>query len=41
MTGHPGLAALDKLKTRIQGLRSKTMDNGLHRSRSPLRVLTP
>ncbi len=28
MTAHPDLAALDRLKTRIQGLRSKTMDNG-------------
>ena len=25
---HPDLAALDRLKTRIQGLRSKTTDNG-------------
>jgi Protein of unknown function (DUF2786) len=25
---HPDLAALDRFKTRIQGLRSKTMDNG-------------
>jgi len=25
---HPNLAALDKLKTRIQGLRAKTIDNG-------------
>jgi Protein of unknown function (DUF2786) len=25
---HPALAALDKLKTRIQGLRAKTTDNG-------------
>jgi hypothetical protein len=28
MTAHPHFAALDRLKTRIQGLRSKTMDNG-------------
>ena len=28
MTVHPDLAALDRLKTRIQGLRSKTTDNG-------------
>src|SRR5258707_15566160 len=28
MTVHPDLAALDSLKTRIQGLRSKTMENG-------------
>ena len=28
MTEHPDLAALDKLKTRIQGLRAKTTDNG-------------
>ena len=28
MTVHPELAALDRLKTRIQGLRSKTTDNG-------------
>jgi len=28
MTGHPHFAALDRLKTRIQGLRSKTTDNG-------------
>jgi len=28
MIAHPDLAALDRLKTRIQGLRSKTMDNG-------------
>ena len=28
MTAHPHLAALDRLKTRIQGLRSKTTDNG-------------
>jgi hypothetical protein len=28
MTAHPDLAALDRLKTRIQGLRSKTTDNG-------------
>ena len=28
MTSSPDLAALDKLKTRIQGLRSKTTDNG-------------
>jgi len=28
MTLHPDLAALDRLKTRIQGLRSKTTDNG-------------
>jgi len=25
---HPNLAALDKLKTRIQALRAKTIDNG-------------
>ena len=25
---HPDLAALDRLKTRLQGLRSKTKDNG-------------
>jgi hypothetical protein len=28
MTIRPDLAALDRLKTRIQGLRSKTTDNG-------------
>src|SRR6202171_1363630 len=28
MTAHPDLAALDRLKTRIQGLRCKTTDNG-------------
>jgi hypothetical protein len=28
MIAHPNLAALDRLKTRIQGLRSKTTDNG-------------
>ena len=28
MNEHPDLAALDKLKTRIQGLRAKTTDNG-------------
>jgi hypothetical protein len=28
MIAHPDLAALDRLKTRIQGLGSKTMDNG-------------
>ena len=28
MTVHPDLAALDRLKTRIQGLRSNTTDNG-------------
>ncbi len=28
MNDHPDLAALDKLKTRIQGLRAKTTDNG-------------
>ena len=28
VTVHPDLAAFDGLKTRIQGLRSKTMDNG-------------
>src|SRR6266404_5447815 len=28
MTDSPDLAALDKLKTRIQGLRAKTTDNG-------------
>jgi hypothetical protein len=28
MTVHPDLAAFDRLKTRIQGLRSKTTDNG-------------
>jgi Protein of unknown function (DUF2786) len=28
MTAHPDLAALDRLKTRIPGLRSKTTDNG-------------
>ena len=28
MTARPDLAALDRLKTRIQGLRSKTTDNG-------------
>jgi hypothetical protein len=28
MTVHPDLAACDRLKARIQGLRSKTMDNG-------------
>jgi len=28
VTEHPDLAALDKLKTRIQGLRAKTTDNG-------------
>jgi hypothetical protein len=28
VTVHPDLAALDRLKTRIQGLRSKTTDNG-------------
>src|SRR5580692_3191287 len=28
MTVHSDLAALDRLKTRIQGLRSKTTDNG-------------
>jgi hypothetical protein len=28
MTAPPDLAALDKLKTRIQGLRAKTIDNG-------------
>ena len=28
MTVHPDLAALDRLRTRIQGLRSKTTDNG-------------
>ena len=25
---HPDLAAMDRLKTRLQGLRSKTTDNG-------------
>ena len=25
---HPDLAAIDRLKTRLQGLRSKTTDNG-------------
>ena len=28
VTVHPDLTAFDRLKTRIQGLRSKTMDNG-------------
>lgn len=28
MIAHPDPAALDRLKTRIQGLRSKTTDNG-------------
>ena len=28
MIAHPHLAAIDRLKTRIQGLRSKTTDNG-------------
>lgn len=28
MPAHPDLASLDRLKTRIQGLRSKTTDNG-------------
>jgi hypothetical protein len=28
VTGHPDLAASDGLKTRIQGLRAKTTDNG-------------
>jgi hypothetical protein len=28
MAAHPDLTALDRLKTRIQGLRSKTTDNG-------------
>jgi hypothetical protein len=28
MTAHPHFVALDRLKTRIQGLRSKTRDNG-------------
>jgi len=28
VNGHPNLAALDKLKTRIQALRAKTIDNG-------------
>ena len=28
VTVHPDLAAFDRLRTRIQGLRSKTMDNG-------------
>src|SRR5580700_9793694 len=28
MTAHPHFAVLDRLKTRIQGLRSKTTDNG-------------
>ena len=28
MTAHPDLAVLDRLKTRIHGLRSKTTDNG-------------
>lgn len=28
MTEHPDLAALDRLKKRIQGLRAKTIDNG-------------
>src|SRR6478736_6180078 len=28
ITGHPDLAAFDGLKTRIQGLRAKTTDNG-------------
>src|SRR5947208_16015947 len=28
MDEHPNLAALDKLKTRIQALRAKTIDNG-------------
>ena len=28
VTVHPDLAAFDRLKTRIQGLRSKTTDNG-------------
>ena len=28
VTVHPDLAAFDRLKTQIQGLRSKTMDNG-------------
>ena len=28
MSAHPHFVALDRLKTRIQGLRSKTTDNG-------------
>ena len=36
MTAHPDLAALDRLKTRIQGLRSKTTDNGCTESEALL-----
>lgn len=36
MNQHPGLAALDKLKTRIQGLRAKTVDNSCTEAESLL-----
>jgi hypothetical protein len=36
MTAHPDLAALDRLKTQIQGLRSKTTDNGCTESEALL-----
>src|ERR1700682_5249001 len=36
MTAHPDLAALDRLKTRIQGLRCKTTDNGCTESEALL-----
>src|ERR1700757_501094 len=36
MTAHPDLAVLDRLKTRIQGLRSKTTDNGCTESEALL-----
>ena len=36
MTAHPDLAGLDRLKTRIQGLRSKTTDNGCTESEALL-----
>src|SRR5258707_14928576 len=36
MTARPDLAALDRLKTRIQGLRSKTTDNGCTESEALL-----
>jgi len=35
MTVHPDLAALDSLKTRIQGLRFKTMENGCTEAETP------
>ena len=36
MTAHPDLAGLARLKTRIQGLRSKTTDNGCTESEALL-----